>query len=322
MTIKIIDLYSGNSPVDFVEIAKEYQGVIFKAGQGGWADVPRYKSDWWLEAGEAGLLRGWYWLVDSRYSLQHHKDEFRNWFKDYSALNNELGFWVDVEKPMVSMTDAQYWKTPYAGAQHVKNFCGFLQGLGVKPGIYTSPGAFQLILSKEASYFSQFPLWTAQYPYIYIPGVSKPTLYGMWKKWVFWQYREGPDVNIFNGTKQEFEALFGTEGETMGTTGKVIAIRGAKVRPQPSTNNTAIGALVYNTALEIVEIKVVKAGWEEWARITKPIAGWIAVIYGGNKIVEVAAAPEPAKGERRVHIVMQEEGYPDFIVDEVWKPNA
>ncbi len=29
-------------------------------------------------------------------------------------------------------------------------------------------------------------------------------MYGSWTNWVYWQYREGPDVNLFNGTDDEF----------------------------------------------------------------------------------------------------------------------
>ena len=99
MTIKIIDTYSQGEFDPLKWKSEGYSGVIFKAGQGGWADVPRYHRDWWDRAGQAGLLRGWYWLVDSRYPLQNHKNEIRNWFADLQKLNDELGFWVDVEKP-------------------------------------------------------------------------------------------------------------------------------------------------------------------------------------------------------------------------------
>ena len=44
--IKLIDVYSGNDRTDFAQLVSEgYTGIIFKAGQGGWADVPRYKSN-------------------------------------------------------------------------------------------------------------------------------------------------------------------------------------------------------------------------------------------------------------------------------------
>ena len=209
--MKIIDVYSGNDKTDFDRLVREgYSGIIFKAGQGGWADVPRYKEDWWDKAGQAGLLRGWYWLVDSRVSHVSHKRELKQWL-DPAKLNDELGFWVDVEKPQISMKEGAYRKTPYAGAQHIKDFIGFLQGLGVKPGIYTGRGAYNLCVGGgHDAFFSQFPLWTAQYYYVYIPGVSKPKMYGGWKTWEFWQYREGPDVNIFNGTDDEFFNRYGT----------------------------------------------------------------------------------------------------------------
>ena len=287
--IKLIDVYSGNDRTDFQQLVSEgYTGIIFKAGQGGWADVPRYKPDWYREAGEAGLLRGWYWLVDSRITLQNHKNELRNWL-DPQTLNDELGFWVDVEKPRISMSDNEYRQTPYAGAQHVMNFCGFLTGLGVRPGIYTGPGAYHTVAggADQATheYLAQFPLWTAQYPYVYIPYISKPTLFGAWKTWTFWQYREGPDVNIFNGTDDEFYSRFGetTEppGEPMETkyAGKVI-LR-AKYRPEPNTSNVAYGVLDAGTEVNIDDVIVYEEGKNVWCHIVYPVTGWMASYYPG-----------------------------------------
>jgi len=211
MTIKLIDLYSGNKFEPQKLIAEGYTGVIFKGGQGGWADVPRYRKDWWQEAKDAGLLVGWYWLCDSRYHSSVHIREMESW-KIFNDVGN-LGLWVDMEKPMISMTETAYWQTPYAGHKNVVDFVYLLNEKGVKPGIYTGPGAYELIMRgapKSAhDYLAEHELWTAQYPYVYLPGVSKPKLYGSWKRWEFWQYQEGPDINIFNGTENEFYMKYG-----------------------------------------------------------------------------------------------------------------
>jgi GH25 family lysozyme M1 (1,4-beta-N-acetylmuramidase) len=218
-SVQIIDLYSGNNFDAAQIVAQGYGGVIFKAGQGGWADVPRYRGDWWRQAGQYGLLRGWYWLADSRYSAGYHLDEIRRWFPDPLALNSELGFWVDIEKPRVSMTEADYRKTKYHGHRNVLELIAGLEAMGVRPGVYTGPGAYGLVFENasfpahNAAAFradgTQRDLWTAQYPWIYLPGVSRPSLYGSFKKWTFWQWREGPDVNIYNGTQDEFAAAYG-----------------------------------------------------------------------------------------------------------------
>jgi GH25 family lysozyme M1 (1,4-beta-N-acetylmuramidase) len=212
MAIKFIDLYSGNDPFKPEKImADGYTGVIFKAGQGSWADCPRYRKDWWQRAKDAGLLVGWYWLCDSRYHSSMHIHEMEAW-KIFNDVG-QLGLWVDMEKPMIAMTETTYWKTPYAGYKNVVDFVYLLHGKGINPGIYTGPGAYELIMRgapKSAhDYLAQHKLWTAQYPYVYIPGISKPKLYGSWQAWEFWQYQEGPDINIFNGTDQQFYLSYG-----------------------------------------------------------------------------------------------------------------
>jgi hypothetical protein len=125
----------------------------------------------------------------------------------------QLGLWVDMEKPMISMTEVAYWKTPYAGYKNVVDFVYLIQNRGVNPGIYTGPGAYELIMrgapQTAHDYLGKCDLWTAQYPYVYVPGISKPKVYGSWKTWNFWQYREGPDINIFNGTDGEFYMKYG-----------------------------------------------------------------------------------------------------------------
>jgi len=312
--IKLIDVYSGNDRTDFQQLVSEgYTGIIFKAGQGGWADVPRYKPDWYREAGEAGLLRGWYWLVDSRITLQNHKNELRNWL-DPQTLNNELGFWVDVEKPQISMTDRDYWKTPYAGAQHVMNFCGFLTGLGVRPGIYTGPGAYQTVAggADQATheYLAQFPLWTAQYPYVYIPYISKPTMYGAWTKWTFWQYREGPDINIFNGSDEEFSELFGDNippiiepGEDMATYVSHTDIMSLREFHADHVRGTKVGTIAKDKVVVGDEIFTYFVAFDyaqvgdQWFHITQIddslVNLWVAVIHQGRTYGEVSGFTQP-----------------------------
>jgi hypothetical protein len=213
MTIKLIDLYSGNDFKPDKLIADGFTGVIFKGGQGGWADCPRYHSEWWKQAKDAGLLVGWYWLCDSRYHSTAHVREMNAW-KIFDDVG-QLGLWIDVEKPMIGMTEKEYWLTPYAGYKNVVDLVYLVNGdgKGVDVGIYTGPGAYELIMRGAPitahDYLGAHKLWTAQYPWVYVPGISKPKLYGSWFTWEFWQYQEGPDINIYNGTNEEFFAKYG-----------------------------------------------------------------------------------------------------------------
>jgi hypothetical protein len=58
-------------------------------------------------------MRGGYWLCDSRFKSSAHIDEMKKW--GVFDIETELGLWVDVEKPRISMTEAEYRATPYAG---------------------------------------------------------------------------------------------------------------------------------------------------------------------------------------------------------------
>jgi GH25 family lysozyme M1 (1,4-beta-N-acetylmuramidase) len=219
MTIKIIDLYSGNETTNFDKLALDgYRGVIFKAGQGEWPDVPRVHPTWWKDAQSAGLDRGWYWMVDARHrpSLQIEA------MKKATNLDfGELGLWCDCEKPYIypEIKDADYWKFPYSGFNAIYDFMYGVQQTGASkfadhlPGIYTCPGFWYLIAEKmplaSQQWFAKVPLWTAQY-YWHWTEKSKPKIYGAWDKWTLWQYRSEPDINLFNGSEGEYKRVFST----------------------------------------------------------------------------------------------------------------
>jgi len=212
MTIKLIDLYSGNDEIHFSfdKIALEgYSGVIFKAGQGEWPDVPRVKPTWWADAKKAGLQRGWYWLKDARHKSSLEFEALKKWTNlDFG----ELGMWVDCEKPITTMKDRIYWTLPYSGYDDIYDLMVRIQDTKASffnqnlPGIYTAPGFWKMLNVPAASarWFAQAPLWTAQYNRF----ISKPTMYGAWTEAKIWQVSEGPDVNVWQGTDAEYKAFF------------------------------------------------------------------------------------------------------------------
>jgi len=266
--VKFVDLYSGNNFLPGQVKMDGFNGVIFKAGQGGWADVPRYRKEWWQQAKDAELLVGWYWLCDSRHHSSEHIDEMRK-FKIFDDIG-ELGLWVDVEKPKIAMTETDYWKTKYAGHENVIDFTYLITREGIKPGIYTGPGAYSLVMRDAPKtahdYLAQFDLWTAQYPYIYTEA-SKPSLYGSWTKWNFWQWREGPDVNIYNGTDEEFYSRYGSTQEPTGEKSMykgTVLISSLNIRPSASVSQPKIAQLLLNDKIEaFAKIK----GWWRLSKI-------------------------------------------------------
>ena len=299
--IKIIDLYSGN-PRDFTEALNgTFSGVIFKGGQGDWLDVPKIQPDWWKIAGDSGLLRGWYWVCDSRYHSSKHIDTINRWRDDWKIdLNVELGFWSDVEFPWFSCTVEEYWRTPYAGHKNVIDFHYLLEVNEIIAGLY-SGDVFNEIMkgasTADLDYLAKFKMWAANYPFIYIPGVSKPRMFGHWKTWTLWQYHGNPDYNDFNGTDEEFYALFG------GTTppqppeehmNKITVIWnwGATKRAQPfypaspTGGVLPLGSVVYSNKEEVLD-----AYGNKWIELTD---GWfIATVYGGSPRVTIVPVVEP-----------------------------
>lgn len=272
-TVKIIDQYSGGN-FNALEVAMEgYTGVIFKAGQGAWADVPRYKPEWWKQAKDAGLMRGWYWLVDSRIQSPDHIKEMEriNLFDDLG----ELGLWLDVEKPVIKWTEKEYFATQYHGIYNVMDVAYLLEVRNIKFGIYTGEGAYELVsrgaTKAQHDYLAKFPLWTAQYHIPFSPDASRVRLYGSWDKWTLWQWRESPDINIFNGEDEEFYALFNqvkpelTTEEPMPSKyfGEVKVT--LNVRPAPSQNPVLFKLLLKDK----VEASAIADGWWKLSKVVR-----------------------------------------------------
>ncbi|MBU1778022.1 MAG: hypothetical protein KJ899_15460 [Gammaproteobacteria bacterium] len=326
--IKVIDLYSGN-PRDFDEaLSGQFAGVIFKAGQGDWLDVPTERPDWWKIAGDKGLLRGWYWVCDSRYHSSKHIDAIKHWRDDWKIdLNAELGFWSDVEYPYFSMTYDQYWATPYAGHRNVVDFHYLLSVNGIDAGFYSADGVYNDIMkgasAADHDYLAGFRMWPANYPYIYIPGISKPRMFGHWKTWTFWQYHGNPDYNDFNGTEEEFYAMFGGEpippepppGENMNKV-TVVWPNGASVRTAPIVSDaTYVRLLAKGAVVETPYDEQTDAAGNRYIRISETPKEYIFTYYGGTLRATVEQVTPPLPGVLPT-IRMHAEGYPDVE----WKP--
>ena len=329
--IKILDLYSGN-PRDFTEALNgTFSGVIFKAGQGDWLDVPNIQPDWWQIAGDKGLKRGWYWVCDSRYHSSKHIEAIKRW-RDAKKLdlNAELGFWSDVEYPYQSMTTAEYWKTSYAGHKNVVDFHYLLETNGINAGFYSNVGFYSEIMKNASAadhdYLAKFPMWPANYPWIYIPGISKPRMFGRWSTWTFWQYHGNPDYNEFNGTEEQFYELFGggvippVDPGDEPMKGTVIT-PSLYVRDAPSGN--AIGSL---EAGDLVEADRKENGWWHLTMIRGVATVVESWSYEGatQGYIRTDSDTPPPGGLPVIHIHQSysADGYPDKIIDEDWTPNA
>ncbi len=290
--VRMLDVYAGNVWDPAQELAKGTRGIICKAGQGGFYSLPKtFISD----CERAGLPWGVYWVIDSRYDSGYHLRAIKQAFPDMNF--GPLGWWWDCEKPKINMSDAIYRKTPYHGNGLIEAVIDKFTGwCGQSSGIYTAPGFARLVgwyspmfkLKSLAKKLAAMPLWVAQYN----DFILQPDLCGVWTDWLWWQYREGPDYNYFNGDQAKFQAYL--DGYVPAPappledkyTGTVISFTGVNVRTAPGTSFAKITTLLRYAEVRGVELKEVSPT-ETWLKITYPLDGWVAVKYNNQELVRV-----------------------------------
>lgn len=187
-------------------------GVIIRAGQNKWVDTQAgiFMSD----AARAGMPIGSYWFYDSRVSPQEQADKWASVLKDTPT---QLYCWADYE---------ENYGGKYAGWSKLYDFLEACKQKmpNRKFGIYT--GYYYWVghsPSNTASlnYFAQYPLWLAWYT----PSMNSVKIPKPWTKMTMWQYTASGDgtkfgvgskevdMDLFTGTKQEFNKFFGLEDE-------------------------------------------------------------------------------------------------------------
>lgn len=304
--------------IDFPKMRTKSPGVIIRAGQNLWKD-----SDFdhnWKASKAAELLRGAYWFYDSRVSPIDQADLFISVVGDDFP---ELGYWGDFE---------ENYGGPYGGWE---NFLIFMEYLRVKlrgrlVGIYTGPGYWNRHKperSVDLNKFSVYPLWVANYKTNY-PDIPQP-----WTNYLFWQFTaEGPgvdygveskeiDLNYFYGSEEEFKEYFSfyediptennegdviVEEKIVTAKGKIVAMRGARLREEPSVASKSMGIYPYGSNLMIDKIKTISAN-EEWAHVVDidgiPVEGWVAVLYLGDVITSVVESKPQEQTNTKTMIV-------------------
>lgn len=290
--IRMLDVYSGNVWKPVEEKARGIRGVICKAGQGGFYSLPK---TFIADCEKNGLAWGLYWLIDSRFDSGYHMRAIK---KNFPEMNfGPLGWWWDCEKPQISMKDGQYWKTKFSGNGLIESVINKFAGwTGTPGGIYTSPGFAKLlgwnsILFKGtglAKKLADMPLWIAQYN----DNVMQPDLFGLWTDWLWWQFKEGPDDNYFNGDEEKFKKIL--DGHVVVPpppaddkfTGTVVASSGVNVRTGAGTSFSKVASLPKYTEVVGTE-QVVISPSEEWLKINYPQDGWVATKYNGRDLVTV-----------------------------------
>lgn len=182
--LNVIDLVDGNAWEPGAD------GYIIKAGQG----QLEYRWRPFVGLAEAAA-RPWglYWVPDPRYSPESQKAAIKAAFP--AGNFGRLGLWLDVEKPWLSMTDAEYRAMPYPYYKPIESIWrGIYAYSGIWAGWYFSPGSWDLILGGmpadlQAEIAEKSNLWIAHH------YAQVPTLRGKWTHWQMWQWRGEPDYN-------------------------------------------------------------------------------------------------------------------------------
>lgn len=209
-----------NVIVDFNKMASsDASGVIFRVGQATWEDIKF--EEYWKNSHGKGLLRGGYWYYDNSVDPKIQARKCASILKKYDC-KLELPLFADFEDRRIHL-DHHGWEKWYQFMEELKLLSSY--DLGVYTGYYYwEEHKPQGINSFKERYFSQYPLWLAQYPY---PSHSDESLYirpmipKTWSNWDLWQVSDRGDghfygvessridINYFNGTKHDLEKRYG-----------------------------------------------------------------------------------------------------------------
>ena len=314
-TVPGIDVSYWNAGIDWPKVRATGQRYVFIKA----TESTRYKDptfdDNWSGAKSAGLLRGAYHFFRCNADAKKQADNFIDYV---NSLNDsgELPPVLDIETHDGQKRDkivpaAKLWLDSVEAA------------FGKKPIIYSGKFFLQDYFSEVGGgppvWAKDHPLWLAQYPQQYVPGMQ-PFLPRGWFQWAFWQYSDkgringinaSVDLNVFNGTLEELYHLAGAKPVSdaaatpkkhtvlAGDTFESIAIKyGVTVRELVSANPQLLKAgdqLTVPVAVAIpsedapastLRTHTVKAG-ETLTAIAIKYATTVAAIASANSITNI-----------------------------------
>jgi len=214
-TVPGIDVSFWNAGIDWPKVRAAGQRYVFaKAAEGDYYADPTF-DDNWRGAKTAGLLRGAYHFFRANVDAKRQATKFIDYVKSMND-NGELPPVLDLET-----NDGQ---TKEKVISRAKTWLDLVEAaFGRKPIIYSRQYFLQDYFSEAGggppAWAKDYPLWLAQYPNQYTPGMQ-PSLPRGWFKWTFWQYSEKGqvnginakvDLNLFNGTLEQFYKFAGAE---------------------------------------------------------------------------------------------------------------
>lgn len=138
-----------------------------------------------------------------------------------------------------------------------------------------------IYLSPIPDWLAACPLWIADWR-----GQANPGPLIGWKTWRYWQVQGDPDLSRFNGTMDQFNALWKTMPIPQTTKSKVLVTATAlNVRAGPGTNYGILEAVAKGTILEVQDI----GGQDAWVKVILPDGkiGWMCVQQNSWRFVSV-----------------------------------
>lgn len=196
--------------------AQGFKFALVRATSGvGYVD-PKFKPHW-EGARKEGFLRGAYHYLIANQDAKQQADLF---ISNISSDRGELPPIIDLEdKYNENASNTMIIDCCKAVLDRVE------KAFGMKPMIYSRTQYLNVHVSrngKAPSWAADYPLWLAQYPYVFDPNMhpnkNMPTQAAGWQDWKFWQYSETTLVNgVTNDNGQPTECdlnwFRGTEAE-------------------------------------------------------------------------------------------------------------
>lgn len=214
-TVPGIDVSYWNAGIDWPKVRAAGQRYVFaKATEADYYADPTF-DDNWRGAKAAGLLRGAYHFFRANVDARKQANKFIDYVRSMND-DGELPPVLDLETHDNQVKDkiisrAKTWLDLVEEAFHRK------------PIIYSGKFFLQDHFSEAGggppAWAKDHPLWLAQYPNQYAPGML-PTLPRGWFRWTFWQYSEkgrvnginaNVDLNLFNGSLQALYEFAGAD---------------------------------------------------------------------------------------------------------------
>jgi murein DD-endopeptidase MepM/ murein hydrolase activator NlpD/GH25 family lysozyme M1 (1,4-beta-N-acetylmuramidase) len=280
----IIDLSVHEGTIDFVKLAPLVSGAILRLGYGEQKDAKL--EEYYAGATAANIpLAGYHFPIDQR-TVGSQIEKVSGWI---NGKYFRYGIVVDVETPSPQHTQSKNMIDAYLSALKGK--------LGVKPMIYTSEEMWKRIMGAGTPYYTEYPLWAANY------AEAGPALPLGATVWTLWQYSEEGrldgsssylDLNNYNiPLVAKLEPVNTIVDELKRPLGKLITTNTTlklAVRMYP-ISGAIVRWLDAGSTVEYYENKVgwYRIGFDEW------ITGyWVRVleVYATNPIPE--PEPEPS----------------------------